>query len=133
LLLAVDCQSHQGLWVYCHDNDLAVKRQNYHSLQHYRWISKYLRMREKYYNPDIDKLPALSHTTLQAELIAQTFDGQRRIYRLTQQTLSLAIVRMDNRLKMSYFLGSNRCRITVWGSRDLASIASAGQSRINLP
>jgi hypothetical protein len=133
LLLAVDCQSHQGLWVYCHDNDLAVKRQNYHSLQHYRWISKYLRMREKYYSPDIDKLPALSHTTLQAELIAQTFDGQRRIYRLTQQTLSLAIVRMDNRLKMSYFLGSNRCYITVWGSRDLASIASAGQSRINLP
>jgi hypothetical protein len=108
LLLAVDCQSHQGLWVYCHDNDLAAKRQNYHSLQHYRWISKYLRMREKYYSPDIDKLPALSHTTLQTELIAQTFDGQRKIYRLTQQTLSLAIVRKDNRLKMSYFLGSNR-------------------------
>jgi hypothetical protein len=90
-------------------------------------------MREMYYSPDIDKLPALSHTTLQAELIAQTFDGQRRIYRLTQQTLSLAIVRMDNRLKMSYFLGSNRCLITVWGSRDLASGVNAGQSRINLP
>jgi hypothetical protein len=90
-------------------------------------------MREKYYSPDIDKLPALSHTTLQAKLIAQTFDGQRKIYRLTQQTLSLAIVRRDNRLKMSYFLGSKRYRTTVWGSRDLASIASAGQSRISLP
>jgi hypothetical protein len=89
-------------------------------------------MRKKYYSPDTYKLPTLSHTTLQAELIAQTFDGQRKIYRLTQQTLSVAIVRKDNRLKMSYFLGSNRCRITVWGSRDLASIASAGQSRNNL-
>jgi hypothetical protein len=78
-------------------------------------------MREKYYSLDTDKLPALSHTTLQAELIAQTFDGQRKIYRLTQQTLSLAIVRRDNRLKMSYFLGSKRCYETVWGSRDLAS------------
>jgi hypothetical protein len=90
-------------------------------------------MPEKYYSPDIDKLPALSHTTLQAELIAQTFDGQRKIYRLTQQTLSLAIVRKDNRLKMSYFLGSNRCRITVWGSRDLFGVTSTVQSRINLP
>jgi hypothetical protein len=34
---------------------------------------------------------------------------------------------------MSYFLGSKRYETTVWGSRDLASIASAGQSRINLP
>jgi hypothetical protein len=86
-------------------------------------------MREKYYSPDIDKLPALSHTTLQAELIAQTFDGQRKIYRKTQQTLRLAIVRRDNRLKMSYFLGSNRSQLTVWGSRDLASGVNAGQSR----
>jgi hypothetical protein len=91
-------------------------------------------MREKYYSLDTDKLPALSHTTLQAELIAQTFDGQRKIYRLTQQTLSLAIVHKDNRLKMSYFLGSNRYETTVWGSRDLLSsskcLAVAHQSSL---
>jgi hypothetical protein len=58
-------------------------------------------MREKYYSPDSDKLPALSHTTLQAELIVQMFDGQRKIYRLTQQTLSVAIVRKDNRLSVT--------------------------------
>jgi len=125
LLLPVNYQPHQGLWVYCRHNDLKAKRiselQNSRSLQHYRWISKYSRMREKYYSPAIDKLPALSHTTLQAELIAQTFDGQEKIYRLTQQTLSLAIIRRHNRLKMSYFLGSKRYRTTVWGSRDLAS------------
>jgi hypothetical protein len=94
-------------------------------------------MPEKYYSPDIDKLPALWHTTLQAELIAQTFDGQRKIYRKIQQTLSLAIVRKDNRLKMSYFLGSKRCYRTVWGSRDLLSglnrLAVAHQIFLNYP
>ena len=55
-------------------------------------------MREKYYSPDTDKLSAPSHTTLQAEVIAQMFCGQWEISRLTQQTLSVAIVRKDNRL-----------------------------------
>jgi hypothetical protein len=76
LLLAADYQSYQGLWVYCHDNDLEAERQNYHSLQDYRWINKYPKMQEKYYSPDTDKLSALSHTTLKAEVINQTFCGQ---------------------------------------------------------
>jgi hypothetical protein len=133
LLLAADYQSYQGLWGYYHDNDLEAERQNYHSLQEYRWINKYPKMRGKYYSPDTDKLSALSHTTLEAEVINQTFYGQRETSRLTRQTLSLAIVHKDNRLKMSYFLGSKRCNRTVWGSRDLASGVNAGQSRINLP
>jgi hypothetical protein len=34
---------------------------------------------------------------------------------------------------MSYSLSSKRWYLTVWGSRDLASGANAGQSRISLP
>jgi hypothetical protein len=76
LLLAVDYRSYQGLWGYCYDNDLEAERQNYHLLQEYRWIDKYPKIREMYYCPDTDKLSAPLHSTLQAELIAQTFCGQ---------------------------------------------------------
>src|SRR4028119_1555890 len=34
---------------------------------------------------------------------------------------------------MSYFLGSNRCYRTCWGSRDLFGVTSTGQSRSSLP
>jgi hypothetical protein len=95
--------------------------QGYHWFQGYHSIGQPSKLRGNYHNLETEILLTQSYTNLQAEAIPQRFYGQQQIYRLTRQTLSLAIVRRDNRLKMSYFLGSNRCVLTVWGSRDLAS------------